>query len=195
VSRFATLLNGGSFFEAPRRRNDRWWVSDFYRQRVLAVDPDAARREVMRVEGQPSGLGWLPDGSLLVVSMHDRRVLRRSPDGQASEHADLAELCGGSLNDMVVDRHGRAYVGELGFDTAARADPKTAVLVRVDPSGATTVAAEDMYFPQRVGDHPRRGDPDRGGDDGGALHRLSPSAVTARFATAGCGRSSAVRRT
>ena len=66
---FETLADGGSFFEGPRWHDGRWWVSDFYRHTVSAIDPDGATEEVMTVEGQPSGLGWLPDGSMLVVSM------------------------------------------------------------------------------------------------------------------------------
>ena len=77
MSEVATLLKGGSFFAAPRWGNGRWWVSDLYRERVLAVDPGGNAVEVMRVPGQPSGFGWMPDGSLLVTSRHGRKVLRR----------------------------------------------------------------------------------------------------------------------
>src|SRR3954452_20182676 len=104
-----TLLEGGAFFEGPRWHEGRWWVSDFYRHAVLTIAPDGRSEEVLTVEGQPSGLGWLPDGSLLVVSMLDRRVLRW--DGrELSVHADLSAQTEHELNDMVVDAHGRAYV-------------------------------------------------------------------------------------
>ena len=73
----------------------------------------------MTVDGQPSGLGWMPDGSLLIVSMTDHRILRRSPTGRVTTHADIARFCGGWANDMVVDRAGRAYVGNFGFDLFA----------------------------------------------------------------------------
>ena len=68
---------------------------------------------MLEVEGQPSGLGWMPDGSLLVVSMRDHTLLRRTPDGEVTVHADLTEHCGGHLNDLVVDELGRAYAGQL----------------------------------------------------------------------------------
>ena len=142
-----TLLEGGSFFEGPRWHDGRWWVSDFYNERVLAVGTDGSAETVMTVEQRPSGLGWMPDGSLLVVSMGDHKLLRRSPDGDVSEHADVSEYCGGVLNDMVVDAHGRAYVGNFGFDLMNGGDPAPAVLVRVDPDGSATVVAEDMLFP------------------------------------------------
>lgn len=142
-----TLLEGGAFFEGPRWRDGRWWVSDFYRQLVLTVHPNGTSEEVMTVEQQPSGLGWMPDGSLLVVSMKDHKILRRSADGEVSVHADVSEYCGGNLNDMVVDAEGRAYVGNFGFDLMGGGDPATAVLTRVDPDGSASVAAEDLRFP------------------------------------------------
>jgi sugar lactone lactonase YvrE len=142
-----TLLDGGSFFEGPRWHEGRWWVSDFYNERVLAVDTDGRAEEVMTVPERPSGLGWMPDGSMLVVSMRDHKILRRSPDGAVSEHADVSEHCGGVLNDMVVDGHGRAYVGNFGFDLMNGGDPVPANLIRVDPDGSATVVAEEMLFP------------------------------------------------
>ena len=147
TSELATLLEGGSFFEGPRWRDGRWWVSDFYRHRVITVTPDGAEEQVMEVEGQPSGMGWLPDGSLLVVSMKEHRVLRRSADGSVAVHADVSEHCGGHLNDMVVSESGIAYAGEFGFDLMAGAEPATANLIRIDPDGSSSVAAEDMLFP------------------------------------------------
>src|SRR6266545_3239956 len=137
-----TLLEGGSFFEGPRWHEGRWWVADFYRHLVLTVDPEGGTGEVLVVEEQPSGLGWMPDGSLLVVSMRDHRILRWSPEAGVTVHADVSQHCGGHLNDMVVDRHGRAYAGNFGFDLMGGADPAPATLIRVDPDGAASVAAE-----------------------------------------------------
>ena len=142
-----TLLEGGGFFEGPRWHDGLWWVSDFYRGVVMTVAPDGSTEQVMAVEQQPSGLGWMPDGSLLVASMKDHRVLRRSPSGVVSVHAELESYCGGHVNDMVVDSQGRAYVGEFGFDLQAFADPALASLMRIDPDGSITVLADDLMFP------------------------------------------------
>jgi sugar lactone lactonase YvrE len=147
VRTLTTLLEGGSFFEGPLWHDGRWWVSDFYRGLVQAIDPDGRAEEVMQVPTAPSGLGWLPDGSLLVVSMADRRVLRRAPDGEVSVHADLAEHVEFALNDMVVDAQGRAYVGNFGFDLMNGAFPATTSLFRVDPDGSVTEVADEMMFP------------------------------------------------
>jgi sugar lactone lactonase YvrE len=143
----ATLLEGGAYFEGPRWRDGLWWVSDFYRRAVFTVTPDGREEQVMAVEGQPSGLGWLPDGSLLVCSMRDQQLLRRAPDGAVTVHADLSEVCTGLLNDLAVDARGRAWVGDFGFDLYAFDDPVPAALKRVDPDGSITVATDGLFFP------------------------------------------------
>jgi sugar lactone lactonase YvrE len=141
------LLEGGAFFEGPRWHEGRWWVSDFYRHAVFTVDTDGREEKVLTVERQPSGLGWLPDGSLLVVSMKDRRLLRRSSSGEVSVHAEVGDFCGGPLNDLVVDANGRAFVGNFGFDLMEREEPRPTGLIRVDPDGSTALAAQDLLFP------------------------------------------------
>jgi len=142
-----TMAEGGAYFECPRWHEGRWWASDFYRRAVFTYDTDGREEQVLEVEGQPSGLGWLPDGDLLVVSMKDSRVLRRSADGGLTEHADVSALTTGHLNDMIVDPQGRAFAGNFGFDIMAGAQPATAALVRVDPDGSATVVAKDLWFP------------------------------------------------
>lgn len=145
---FTTVLEGGSYFEGPRWHDGEWWVSDFYRRTVSRV-PSSGGDEtiVLEVENQPSGLGWLPDGALLVVSMTDRRLLRVAGDGSVSTHADLSDVCGGHLNDMVVDASGRAFVGDFGFDLMGGGAPASASVKRVDPDGTVTVVAEGLRFP------------------------------------------------
>jgi sugar lactone lactonase YvrE len=141
------LSEGGHFFEGPRWHDGQWWVSDFYRHGVFTVDPDGAMTKVMDVPNQSSGLGWMPDGSMLVVSMLDHRVLRRWPDGRLEEHADLSELATGHVNDLVVGADGTAWVGNFGFDLMAGADLRPAKLVKISPRGQVTVAADELYFP------------------------------------------------
>ncbi len=144
-----TVLDGMSYLEGPRWHAGRLYVSDFYTGDVVAVDLDggADPETVANVPAQPSGLGWMPDGSMLVVSMRDRRVLRVRDGGAPEVHADLSELAPWHLNDMVVDSQGRAYVGNFGFDLMSGAPIRTAGIIRVDADGSATVAAEDLSFP------------------------------------------------
>ncbi len=140
------LADGGHFFECPRWHAGRWWVSDFYAHTVLTFDADGRIEPVLEVEGQPGGLGWLPGGDLLVVSMKDRRVLRRTADGTVGVHADVSQLTSGNLNDMLVHA-GHAYVGNFGFDLMGGEAPAPADLVHIGPDGVARVAARDLWFP------------------------------------------------
>ncbi|SEO49607.1 SMP-30/gluconolactonase/LRE family protein [Trujillonella endophytica] len=141
-----TVLEGGRFFEAPRWHEGAWWTSDFYRHGVYRVTPDGEATRVVEVEGQPSGLGWLPDGSLLISSMKDRRVLRLA-DGELTTHCDLSGHAIGDLNDMVVDANGHAFVGEFGRLGATPAEDTLVTLKRVAPDGTYSPAAEGLHFP------------------------------------------------
>jgi sugar lactone lactonase YvrE len=144
----ATIVSGFGFLEAPRWHEDRIWFSDFYTYRVLSAREDGSDlRTEAEVAQQPAGLGWLPDGRLLVASMRDRKVLRREVDGTLVTHADLGGYATGHANDMVVDDQGRAYVGNFGFDLMSGAPLETASLHRVDPDGTVTQAAGDLWFP------------------------------------------------
>lgn len=145
--RLDLLVKGGSFFEGPRWRDGHWYISDFYRHSVFKIDPAGKESVVMQVAEQPSGLGWLPDGSLLVSAMLNKRLLRRKPNGEVSIHADVSALCGGPINDMVVDANGNAYVGNFGFDMMAGEQPRGANLIRVDAGGGVSLAASDLQFP------------------------------------------------
>ena len=145
--RFSVLVSGYSFFEGPRWHGGRLWLSDFYTHQIIAVDLGGQVERIAEVPQQPSGLGWLPDGRLLAIGMRDRSVQRREHDGRMVLHADLSAMAGGHTNDMVVDRQGRAYVGNFGFDLMAGAAPALASLARVDADGTVTVAAEGLYFP------------------------------------------------
>ena len=141
------IATGLSFLEGPRWHDGRLWVSDFYTHRVLTVDDDGRLETVAEVPAQPSGLGWLPDGRLLIVSMRDRCVLRRETDGRLVVHADLSGIATGHCNDMVVDAKGRAWVGNFGFDLMNDAPLAPADLACVQPDGQVSVAARGLYFP------------------------------------------------
>ncbi|MEA1794633.1 SMP-30/gluconolactonase/LRE family protein [Rhodococcus qingshengii] len=144
----AVVLEGYTYFECPRWHENRIWVSDFYTYQVISACEDGTDIRVeAEVPGQPSGLGWLPDGRLLVVSMRDQKILRRESDGELVVHADLSGYVSANVNDMLVDAQGRAYVGNFGFDLMNLAPVETADLLRVDPDGSVHVVARDLHFP------------------------------------------------
>jgi sugar lactone lactonase YvrE len=151
------LAEGIYFGEAPRWRDGRLWFSDFHAHAVKSISLAGDLRTEFEIDDRPSGLGWMPDGSMLIVAMTKRQVLRRTADGAISLHADLSHVADWHCNDMIVDAAGRAYVGNFGFDldteVKARglndllASHATANLVRIDPDGRVGIAAEEMHFP------------------------------------------------
>ncbi len=141
-----TLIDGLCFGEGPRWHDGRLWFSDMHAHEVCTVSDDGAKEVIVNVPQQPSGLGWLPDGRLLIVSMLDQRLLCLD-DGQLTTYADLSGLATFSCNDMVVDRAGRAYVGNFGFDLVNGAPRAPAELVLVQPNREMSVAANNLAFP------------------------------------------------
>lgn len=143
VTRTPTLLADGFVFaEGPRWRGERLWFSDMHGEAVRTVDLRGRLETVAELPGrEPSGLGFLPDGTLLVVSMLEPEILR--VDGRdVTVHANLSSLVSDRCNDMVVDDRGNAYVGTF----PPVSDPR-GVLVLVEPDGSARIVAEDVAFP------------------------------------------------
>jgi sugar lactone lactonase YvrE len=141
------FVEGLDFGEGPRWHDGRLWVSDFYQRRVSSFGPTGDRQVELELDDQPSGLGWLPNGELLVVAMISRQVRRVDHEGEVHVHADLSSLATGPCNDMVVDGRGNAYVGNFGFDMEAGTKPGPAALALVRADGTVEVAASGLRFP------------------------------------------------
>lgn len=141
------VSTGFAFPECPRWHEGRLWFSDIHAGQVIRLDIDSGESEVVaEYDGHPSGLGFLPDGRLLIADGIARRILRREPDGELVVHADLSEVADHTLNDMVVDAQGRAYVGNFGDASAPPAPPFPANLALVRPDGSVSAAAGEMMF-------------------------------------------------
>jgi sugar lactone lactonase YvrE len=144
-----TYARGLAFPEGPRWHDGRLWLSDIARSVVVAVEPSGDVEEICRVDGHPSGLGWLPNGRLLVVSMQRRQVLRLDPDG-LRVHADVGSLVRADINDMVVDGDGWAYVTNFGYDAVAEEPVPTGIVV-VAPDGTATMEGGGLLRPNGCG--------------------------------------------
>ncbi|MFW9937257.1 MAG: SMP-30/gluconolactonase/LRE family protein [Candidatus Thorarchaeota archaeon] len=141
------LLDGLKFPEGIRWHDNKIWFSDMEAHKVMKVDLDGNVETVLIRPNRVSGLGWLPDNRLLVVSMEDQLLLRIDHDG-VKVHADLSKLARFYLNDMVVDTAGRAYVGNYGFDYYAENPEFTpAEIILVEPDGKSRVVVDNFAFP------------------------------------------------
>jgi len=140
------LVDGLVFPEGPRWHAGRLWFSDMLAGCVMNVDLDGRATTVATHSDWLSGLGWLPDGRMLVVAMQSRRLLRLEGEELVTA-AELASLTSFLTNDMVVDEEGRAYVGEVGFDVHGGAPFKAAALVLVTPDGEARIVDPDLACP------------------------------------------------
>jgi sugar lactone lactonase YvrE len=164
------LAEGFAFPEGPRWCDGSLWFSDMYGLAVIRVELSGATEKVVEVPHQPSGLGWLPDGRLLVVSMENRKLLRLDIEGLV-EHADLSVVATANCNDMVVDRFGRAYVGNFGSELRRGETPEPGRLALAYPDGRVAAVADDLRFANGMAITP----------DGGTLFVAESMATPARI--------------
>jgi sugar lactone lactonase YvrE len=152
-------MDGFGVPESLRWHEGALWFSDLAHGTVHRWDGTGRAETIIKVPGRAGGLGWLPDGRMLVASMDEGRVYRLEPDGELVEHADLRHLVGGPVNDMLVDPQGRAYVGNFGFDYhgfarehpnsmlyAPPGPPKTPIAC-LAPDGTLLGLTQPVFFP------------------------------------------------
>ena len=141
----ATLLGGLVFPEGPRWRGDRLYFSDIYGGKVMSVDL-CGRSETVATMAMPSGIGWTPEGEMLVVSMEMPPYLLTVAGGAGTPAIDLGSVARWPCNDVVIDRQGTAYIGQLGFDIlpdgSAAAPPQDAPLIAVGSDGPRPASAD-----------------------------------------------------
>jgi sugar lactone lactonase YvrE len=140
-----TLMTGLALGESPRWHDDRLWFSDMGAHEVVSVDLEGKSELVARVPAMPMGIGWLPDGRMLIVSSRDGLLLRRESDGSLLTHADLTSLADHAWSDMVVDGRGNAYIGNIGFDFES-GEVATGILAVVTADGSARRVADGISF-------------------------------------------------
>jgi sugar lactone lactonase YvrE len=150
-NRLTGVLDGGRYFEGPRWHAGRLWFVDCMQRTLLSLDASGACEQHAKLEDDtPCGLGVLPDGKIVVLTMFRKRLMTYA-DGKLSLYADLSGIAAGTIDDMIVDGLGRAYVGDLGFDLPPPPD-RGAVgrIIVVMPDGATRVVADGLRFPNGI---------------------------------------------
>lgn len=135
------------FGEGLRWHDGRVWLSDMLGKKVYTYDAQGNRTTVADVPGKPNGLGFLPDGRLLITSMEDGRLYRREASGKLELHADMHHLMTGYTGDMAVDSMGRAYVDDVGYRVFEGAPVAPGRLMLVQPDGTVSVQDEPLIFP------------------------------------------------
>ena len=157
-NKLRTLHDGGRYFEGPRWHAGRLWFVDCMARTLLSLSSSGECEQHAGFDDTPCGTGVLPDGRLVVLTMSSKRLLTYE-GGRLSLYADLSGIATGTIDDMIIDGFGRAYVGDLGFDLPPPPD-RGAVgrIILVTPDGAMRVVAEGLRFPNGIAvsaDHSR----------------------------------------
>lgn len=142
-----SLADGFIFLEGPRWHDGRLWLSDMRGETVYTLTEAGKRTKVASFPKHPSGINFLPDGRVVIVSMQDRKLVEVAADGKQKEYADLSTMVSYDINDTVCDANGNIYVGNFGYDLLAGEAPKTAELIMVSMSGQKKVVASGLEFP------------------------------------------------
>ena len=182
------LLDGLSFGEGPRWHDGKLWFSDFYVHQVRTVDERGHAETIVEVPGQPSGLGWRPDGTMLIVSMTDRRLMRFA-DGKLSVEAELSRWRRATATTWW-STAGPRLCRQFRLRSARRRGASARPAWSASIPTARCTGGRRSAVSQRHGDHARRQDHGRGRD-----LRPSPDGVrhrppTARSPTGASGRPS-----
>ncbi len=151
MMRLSTLVADGlTWPEAPRWRDGQLWISDVHAFRLVRIDERGLVTIVAPVPGRPSGMGFMPDGRLLLATAVARDLQWVNPDGTLSLACDLKAMTQSYLNDMVVDARGRAWVGDTGFVFGSGEPERPGALLVFDEADGARVAASDIRFPNGI---------------------------------------------
>lgn len=146
MSELRTIVTGLAFPECPRWHAGSLWFSDMHADQVFQVSESGEILQTLAVPDNPGGLGWLPNGHLLIVGMK-RNLLYQLIDGQLQVYADLGTVHTHQSNDMVVGNNGTVYIGNFGFDLMAGAPPQQTQLAQVALGGAVSAGPDELSFP------------------------------------------------
>ena len=139
------LVDGLVFGECPRWHEGKLWFCDVHAYQVMTTDLEGKTDIIVEVPARPSGLGFMPDGKLMIVSVRNSQLLRLDSEGLTlvADMSDKAVIC----NDMVVDYQGRAYIGSYGYSLDTMESGKPAWITMVQPDGRTRIVADEIDFP------------------------------------------------
>lgn len=147
---FQDVVTGMRFPEGNRWRDGKLWFSDMHTGEVFVFDPvtDKEPKLLATLDGQSSGLGWLPDGRFIVSAMNERTLRTVKDDGTTEVFSDLTGVTDHLINDLMVDEEtGRTYVGGFGYDVYGGEEPKLGPLYVVETDGSVRLAADGFVFP------------------------------------------------
>lgn len=134
------FIDGFVYGEGPRWHDGRLWFTDGPVGKVFSVG-DSGDVTVEVDIPHPSGLGWLPDDTLVVSTLFESKV-HWIGDNDTVDTVDLSDIAF-TTNDLVVASDGRAYVDLYHLTDAGL----TGDIGLVAPDGTVRVVATGLAVP------------------------------------------------
>jgi len=143
------LVMEGKYFEGPRWYEDKLWFVDSLAMKLLRVSLDGEREAVCDIPGVAGGIGFLPNGDVVITSMFDHKLLTFA-NGKVSTLCDLSKVVAGTIDDMIIDGFGRVFVGDLGFDLMKGGSHDNGQIILVTPNGDAQAVTRGLHFPNGI---------------------------------------------
>lgn len=144
-----SLISAGKYFEGPRWHDGKLWFVDSLAMKLRRVSMAGECETIGAIPGFAGGMGLLPGAAPVVTSMFDRKLLTFT-GGEVSTLHDLSQVAAGTIDDMIIDGHGRIYVGDLGFDLRRGGNHDHGQLILVTASGEARIVARGLRFPNGI---------------------------------------------
>ncbi len=141
------LADNFIFLEGPRWRGDRLYVSDMWGRKIYSIDMKGKSRELVKVDNRPSGLGFRTDGTMIVSSMADKKILAVDSKNNVTTFCELEKFVLGDINDLVVDSNNNIYVGSFGYDLFGGEEEGPGNICLITSSGNPSIVSDNLSFP------------------------------------------------
>ncbi|MBC2691574.1 MULTISPECIES: SMP-30/gluconolactonase/LRE family protein [Pseudomonas] len=148
------LASGLCHGKSTRWQAGKLYVSDMIGEKVYSIDAAGHKTVIALQPNKPNGLGFLPNGDLILSSMLENKLYRYRPHAPVGDNLELyADLCGlfsGYIGDMLIDDNGRIYVNDVGARIFEGEGLKPGRIGVVEPDGTCKVGLENCHFPNGI---------------------------------------------
>jgi len=143
------IFDGLAFPGCPRWHAGALWFVDRHEGQVVTMRGPNDATVAAEVPGGAAGLGWLPDGTLVVGAAAERTVLALRGDS-LEPLVHLRDFGTFPLNDLTVSPAGRLYTTDYGTDPAGGEAPVPTAMIcleALDDGWDAWVVLDELQVP------------------------------------------------
>ncbi len=142
------FLEGFKFTEGVRWYKNQLWFCDLWDNKIYCFNADGTKAKEISID-TPVGLGWLSDGSLLITSLINRKLLRYYNDN-LSVYKNLEIATPGYCHDFTISNNDVVYLSASGFYPSYNTKPTKSNILMITPDKKIQIAAKDLGYPNGI---------------------------------------------